>query len=205
MTERTTLLIVGLGNPGRKYAGTRHNIGYLVANELSRRLPRGENRRRFDSQLVETGDPIGRIVLLKPETFMNLSGIAVSAAARWYRVPPERILLVHDDLDLPFGQLRLRPGGSSGGHNGVSSVIQQLGTERVPRLRVGISRPESGSTIGYVLTRFSRSEEQQLPEIVATAADAALCWQRDGIEVAMNLYNRRDAAPRAPNPRERAV
>ncbi|HUZ02412.1 MAG TPA: aminoacyl-tRNA hydrolase [Thermomicrobiaceae bacterium] len=205
MTERTTLLIVGLGNPGRKYAGTRHNIGYLVANELSRRLPRGENRRRFDSQLVETGDPIGRIVLLKPETFMNLSGIAVSAAARWYRVPPERILLVHDDLDLPFGQLRLRPGGSSGGHNGVSSVIQQLGTERVPRLRVGISRPESGSTIGYVLTRFSREEEQQLPEIVATAADAALCWQRDGIEVAMNLYNRRDAAPRAPNPRERAV
>ena len=194
--DRTTWLIVGLGNPGRKYAGTRHNIGYLVADELARRLPRGESRRRFDSQLIETGEAGGRIVLLKPETFMNLSGNAVSAAARWYRVPLDRILLVHDDLDLAFGQLRLRPGGSSGGHNGVSSVIQQLGTDSIARLRIGISRPELGSTIAYVLNRFTRDEEQQLPRVIAAAADAALSWQRDGIDVAMNLYNRRDVPPR---------
>ncbi|HET9014371.1 MAG TPA: aminoacyl-tRNA hydrolase [Thermomicrobiaceae bacterium] len=205
MSGRATVMIAGLGNPGRKYAGTRHNIGFLVVDELARRLPRGENRRRFDSQLTETSTPGARVVLLKPETFMNLSGNAVSAAARWYRVPPERVLLVHDDMDLPFGQLRLRPGGSSGGHNGVTSVIQQLGTERIPRLRIGIGRPELGTTISYVLNRFTRDEERALPDVVANAADAALSWERDGIEVAMNLYNRRDVPPRASSPRERST
>ena len=205
MTDRATWLIVGLGNPGRKYAGTRHNLGFLVVDELARRLPRGESRRRFDSQLLETGGPHERLVLLKPETFMNLSGTAVAAAARWYRVPLERILVIHDDLDLPLGQLRLRTGGSSGGHNGVSSIIQQMGTDRVPRLRVGIDRPEVGSTVAYVLNRFGKDEERQLPRIVEEAADAALAWQRDGIDVAMNLYNRRDAQPRASNQRDRTA
>jgi PTH1 family peptidyl-tRNA hydrolase len=190
MTERLTWLIAGLGNPGRRYAGTRHNIGYMVTDELARRLPPGERRDRFDGEIIETGEPQGRIALLKPETFMNLVGNSVAPAARWYRVPPERLLVIYDDLDLRYGQLRLRPGGSSGGHRGLTSVIERLGTEDVPRLRIGIGRPEHGNTVPYVLSRFSPEEERVLPEIIATAADAALSWYREGIESAMNAYNR---------------
>lgn len=196
MTERLSWLIAGLGNPGRKYAGTRHNIGFLIVDELARRLPRGERRKRFDADIVETQTPQGRLVLLKPQTFMNLSGNAVAPAARWYRVPPERLLIIYDDLDLPFGRLRMRPSGSSGGHKGLTSIIQRLGTERVPRLRVGIGRPDHGGSIGYVLARFSKEEERRLPEVIESAADAALAWQRDGIETAMNVYNRHDTQPR---------
>jgi PTH1 family peptidyl-tRNA hydrolase len=191
-----TWLIAGLGNPGRQYAATRHNIGYMVADELARQLPPGERRHRFDGEIIETSEPQGRIVLLKPETFMNLSGNAVSAAARWYRVPPERLLVIHDDLDLPFGQLRLRARGSSGGHNGLASVIARMGTGEIPRLRIGIGRPEHGNTIPYVLSRFSSEEERALPDVTRLAAEAARCWYRDGIDAAMNAFNRADALPR---------
>ncbi|MBX6341623.1 MAG: aminoacyl-tRNA hydrolase, partial [Thermomicrobiaceae bacterium] len=174
MADRGVWLIAGLGNPGPKYARTRHNVGFMVVDELTRRLGPGERRRRFDAEIAEVPVPGGRLVLLKPQTFMNLSGNAVAPAARWYRVPLERLLVVYDDLDLPFGQIRLRPSGSSGGHNGLTSVIQQLGTDRVPRLRVGISRPIQGTTVAYVLSRFSPEEERALPEVIARAADAAL-------------------------------
>lgn len=195
MTERLTWLIAGLGNPGRQYAATRHNIGYMIADELARQLPVGERRHRFDSELIETSEQQGRIVLLKPETFMNLSGNAVAAAARWYRVPPERLLVIHDDLDLPFGQLRLRARGSSGGHNGLASVIERMGTGNIPRLRIGIGRPEHGNTIPFVLSRFSTEEERALPEVTKLAAEAARNWYREGIDAAMNIYNRADAMP----------
>ncbi|MDI3341019.1 MAG: aminoacyl-tRNA hydrolase [Sphaerobacter sp.] len=195
MTERPTWLIVGLGNPGPRYAATRHNIGFMVVDELARRFPPGETRRRFDSELIETTGPRGRVVLLKPQTYMNLSGNAVAPTARWYRVPLDRILIIYDDLDLPFGRIRLRPGGSSAGHNGLASVLQMLGTERVPRLRVGIGRPANGNTVGYVLSRFRPEEERRLPDIIALAADAALAWYQDGIDAAMNMYNRVGAQP----------
>ncbi len=195
MTERLTWLIAGLGNPGRQYAATRHNIGYMVADELARQLPPGERRHRFDGEIIETSGPQGRVVLLKPETFMNLSGNAVSAAARWYRVPPERLLVIHDDLDLPFGQLRLRARGSSGGHNGLASVIARMGTGEIPRLRIGIGRPEHGNTIPYVLSRFSSEEERALPDVIELAAEAARSWYEHGIDAAMNAFNRADALP----------
>lgn len=195
MTERLTWLIVGLGNPGRRYAATRHNVGWTVVEQLARLLAGGELRRRFDSEIVETSGPRGRIVLLKPQTFMNLSGNAVAPAARWYRTPHDRILIVYDDLDLPFGQIRLRPGGGSGGHNGLQSIIERMGTDRIPRLRVGIGRPPHENSISYVLSRFRPEEERALPRVVETAAEAAMTWHRDGIDLAMNLYNRRDAQP----------
>ncbi len=203
MTERLTWLIAGLGNPGRQYAATRHNIGYMVADELARQLPPGERRHRFDGEIIETSEPQGRIVLLKPETFMNLSGNAVAAAARWYRVPPERLLVIHDDLDLPFGQLRLRARGSSGGHNGLASVIARMGTGEIPRLRIGIGRPEHGNTIPYVLSRFSSEEERALPDVIKLAAEAARSWYRDGIDAAMNAFNRADALPSLGDSRNR--
>ena len=193
MSERLSWMIVGLGNPGRQYARTRHNVGFMALDLLCRELPRGTERKRFDARIVETSDSLGRVVLLEPQTFMNRSGLAVAPAARWYKVPSERILVIHDELDLPFGQLRLRPGGSSAGHNGITSIIQQLGTERFPRLRIGVGRPEHGATIGYVLSRFQPEEERLLPDVLARAADAVRVWQRDGIDVAMNQFNRRGA------------
>lgn len=195
MTDRLTWLIAGLGNPGPRYAATRHNIGFMVVDYLARHLPPGEQRRRFDSQLLEIRIPEGRLILLKPETFMNLSGNAVAPAARWYRVPPERILIIYDELDLPFGQIRLRPGGSSAGHNGLTSVINRMGTDRIPRLRVGIGRPAHGNSASYVLSRFRPEEERVLPKVIELAGEAALAWQRDGIERAMNMYNRRRVPP----------
>jgi PTH1 family peptidyl-tRNA hydrolase len=125
---------------------------------------------------------------------MNLSGNSVAAAVRWYRIPLEQLLVVYDDLDLPFCQLRLRPSGSSGGHNGIASIIDRLGTDRFPRLRFGIGRAEQTSTIGYVLSRFNSAEEKQLKDCVGRAADAAMIWHHEGIEVAMNRFNRRESA-----------
>jgi peptidyl-tRNA hydrolase, PTH1 family len=194
LTDRPTWMIAGLGNPGKKYERTRHNVGFMVIEELRRTLPGNAPIRRFDAEISERATDLGRLVLLKPQTFMNLSGNAVSAAVRWYRVPLEQLLIVYDDLDLPFGQLRLRPSGSSGGHNGIASIIERLGTDKFPRLRLGIGRSEQSSTIGYVLSRFNTAEEKQLNECIARAAEAALAWHSDGIEVAMNRFNRRESA-----------
>lgn len=192
MSERPTWLVAGLGNPGRKYSGTRHNAGFMVIDELRRRMPAAQPRHRFDAEILEISVALGRLILLKPMTYMNLSGNAVGPAVRWYKVPLQRLLIVYDDLDLPFGQLRLRPSGSSGGHNGLTSVIQRLGTERIPRLRIGIGRPAGSSSISYVLTRFGPDEARALQQIIQTAADAVVTWQSEGIEAAMNMYNRRE-------------
>lgn len=191
MTARPTWLVAGLGNPGPRYRHTRHNVGFMVVDELARRLPAGAARQRFDGEIIETTWGGARVVLLKPRTYMNRSGSSVAPAARWYRVPYERLLIVYDDLDLPFGQIRLRPSGSSGGHNGLTSVLDSLGTEDVPRLRIGIGRPEQRSAVAHVLSRFSAEEEAALPDLIALAADAVETWMREGIDVAMNRFNRR--------------
>lgn len=183
-------MIVGLGNPGRRYAHTRHNIGFDTVDALAKRLDASSRRERFQAEIVEATDDQARLVLVKPLTMMNRSGQAVAQLARWYRCEPEQLLVVYDDLDLPFGRLRLRRGGGAGGHNGVSSVIQQLGVSDFHRLRIGIGRPPSGNAVGYVLSRFSAEEAQRVPEIIDQACDAILCWRRDGIEQAMNVYNR---------------
>lgn len=193
MTDQPIWMIVGLGNPGKRYERTRHNVGFMVVDELRRELHSHTPVRRFDAEIAESATDLGRVILVKPQTFMNLSGNSVAAAQRWYRLPLSHLLVIYDDLDLPFGQLRLRPSGSSGGHNGMTSIINRLGTQEFPRLRLGIGRSEHSGTIGYVLSRFTNSEEKLLREYVSQAASAANAWHRDGIESAMNRFNRRES------------
>jgi PTH1 family peptidyl-tRNA hydrolase len=182
-------VVVGLGNPGRKYANTRHNLGFLVVEELARRTSAPTSRQRMKAEITETRFDAGRLVLAMPQTYMNDSGVSVREIVRWYKTPLEDVLVVVDDLDLRYGQIRLRPQGSPGGHNGLKSVFRELGTQDVPRLRVGIGRGHGRETINHVLSRFSPEEEQHLPEVIARAADAAELWLREGILVAMNEVN----------------
>ena len=192
-------LIVGLGNPGPRYARTRHNAGFLVIDALARRLGVQQWRERFDAETAVTEENNARLILVKPMTYMNLSGRAVRQALDWYRVPLERLLVVYDDVDLPFGTLRLRLGGSSGGHHGVESIIAALGSDRFARLRVGIGRPRDGRDVTvYVLSRFTPEEEAALVGIIERATDAALTWSREGIVQAMNRFNRSDRPTHSP-------
>jgi PTH1 family peptidyl-tRNA hydrolase len=187
-----SFLIVGLGNPGRRYHATRHNAGFMALEQLARRLPAGSARTRLQAEILETHDGTVRLVLAKPQTFMNDSGLAVGQLLRWYKTPRDRLLIIYDELDLPFGTLRVRGDGSAGGHNGMKSIIQQLGSQDFARLRIGIGRPSAGATVPYVLSAFNDAERRQLEPILDRAADAALAWRRNGVIAAMNEYNRRD-------------
>ncbi len=188
-TDMMRYLIVGLGNPGIRYAKTRHNIGFRCVERLASAHGIDVRRQRFESLLGEGEVQGKRVVLLEPQTFMNDSGRAVAPASRWYKIPPERVLVAHDDLDLPLGRLRLRPGGSSGGHKGIESIIQVLGTNEFPRLRLGIGRPEHGDPIDYVLARFTEGEEQAVGAICDLMLEITRCFMEQGIEAAMNAYN----------------
>jgi PTH1 family peptidyl-tRNA hydrolase len=192
-------IIVGLGNPGREYATTRHNLGFMVIDEIARRLPPVERRNRFRAEVLEIFASGEKIILLKPQTYMNLSGVSVREAMRWYRIPAEETLVVADDIDLVFGAIRMRASGGSGGHNGLKSIIAEIGTEAFPRLRMGIGRGRGHAT-RQVLGRFNPEEETLLPEFVSAGADCALAWRSEGVVAAMNRCNRRptaapDAAP----------
>lgn len=195
-------LIVGLGNPGREYAATRHNIGFMVVNELVRRASAEGMKKRFRSEIREGRLGGQKVVLLAPQTYMNLSGHAVREAANWYHVPIEDALIVFDDMDLPFGLLRLRPSGTAGGHNGLKSIIEQLGTTQIPRLRVGIGRGRSAAR-GHVLSRFSPEEEQALPGLIKAVCDAVEVWISSGITTAMNEINRKVSVEEATAAAER--
>lgn len=188
---RETRIIVGLGNPGARYANTRHNLGFMVGDELCRRLPAGKRSERFQAVLDELIHNDTRVIVARPLTYMNNSGQAVSQLVRWYKTSLENLLIVYDELDLPFGRIRLRPGGSAGGHNGMASIVKSLGSDEFARLRIGIGRPVSGSTVDYVLSRFNTHERDELPELITLSADAALAWLTVGLEPAMNEYNRR--------------
>jgi PTH1 family peptidyl-tRNA hydrolase len=189
--SENTFLIVGLGNPGREYKENRHNIGFRLVDHLAVRL--NVNLTRYQCRAL-TGDVRRagvKIMLAKPQTYMNLSGQAVACLVRFYKLPLERVLVVHDDLDLPFGVIRLRPGGGSGGQKGVADVIQKLGTRDFPRLRLGIGRPPGRmDAAAYVLQDFPASDLLTLNEMLTRAADAALTWVDFGLETAMNRYNR---------------
>jgi len=187
-------IIVGLGNPGREYEKTRHNIGFMVVDRLAKVAESVTWKRRFQADLAEAWLAGEKVVLVKPQTYMNLSGHAVRQVVQWYRVPLENVLIVLDDLALPFGALRLRARGSAGGHNGLESVIEQLGSQEVPRLRVGIGRGHATAT-AHVLSRFSPDEERQLPDVIDRAAGAVRLWMTAGIEKAMNDINRRAETP----------
>ncbi len=183
-------LIVGLGNPGREHRDTRHNIGFMVIDQLCKTL--GVSMSRVQSRaLVAAGTLEGqKIILAKPQTFMNLSGQAVGGLVRFYKTPLDRLLVAHDDLDLPLGTIRLRPGGSSAGQKGMESIIRQLGSQNFPRLRLGIGRPPGQmDPSAYVLQRFTRAEQDVLDQLLDRAAAAVRTFVREGLDAAMNQYN----------------
>ena len=183
------LLVAGLGNPGREYEGTRHNAGWLVADELARRHG-GSWRSKFSGSLSEMRLGERRLALLKPETYMNESGRAVQAAAAFFKVEPDAILVVHDDSDLETGRLQARLGGGLAGHNGLRSVAQRLGTPDFLRLRVGVGRPERGDPrplADFVLADFEPHEDAQ--SVVARAADAVETLGDEGLEAAQRTFN----------------
>jgi PTH1 family peptidyl-tRNA hydrolase len=183
-------LIIGLGNPGRAYARTRHNIGFDVLDELARRCG-VEFRRswRFPAELAETVLEGERVVLAKPRTFMNRSGEAAGPLMRKKGMTPADVIAVVDDVDLPVGRLRLRKAGSAGGHNGLKSLIEHLGADQFPRVRVGVGRDAAGDTVNHVLGTFAPDERPVIEEAVRRAADAVAAALRDGWDRAMNEFN----------------
>ena len=188
-------LVVGLGNPGRRYAGTRHNVGFRVVAELARRGGIELSERRFEGRFGRGRAPeLGGLDLgvLQPDTWMNRSGGPVAEALRYLPVedPSRDLCVVLDDADLPFGRLRVRPGGSDGGHRGLGDVLATLGCSDIPRLRFGIGRPEGRmETADFVLAGFSADEERDLPAHLGGAVDALACFLVDGVTAAMNRYN----------------
>ena len=196
-------LIVGLGNPGEEYAKTRHNIGFQSVDELARRHNLQFSSKRAKAQIAEGYIAGQRVALAKPLTFMNASGQAVVGLCQWYKIAPEHeLLVVYDDLDLPFGVLRLRSRGSAGTHNGMRSIVNLLGTQEFGRLRIGIDQaPPNWDTVRYVLGRFRPEEEARLPNIRAQTADAIELMLREGLTAAMNRYN----APEAKKPKATAA
>ncbi len=182
-------LIVGLGNPGARYAHSRHNIGFLVADRFARAHALDFTRKRFNAQIAEGSVGGQRILLAKPQTFMNSSGEAVGKLFAFYKIAPHDLLVVYDDLDLPLGKMRLRSRGSSGGHHGMESIIAHVGMSDFPRLRVGIGRPNPDADIDHVLGSFDADERVVMDETFARAADAIDVWLTDGITAAMNKFN----------------
>jgi peptidyl-tRNA hydrolase, PTH1 family len=183
------LLVAGLGNPGREYERTRHNVGWLVADELARRHG-GSFRSKFSGRLAETRLDDLRLALLKPETYMNESGRSLAAAARFFKVEPPALLVVHDDVDLDAGRLQARLGGGLAGHNGLRSIAQALGTQDFLRLRIGVGRPGRGDrrpVADYVLSPFE--PEEDVDELVSRSADAVEALARDGLERTQSRYN----------------
>ncbi len=185
-----TFLLIGLGNPGREYRDNRHNFGFMLIDQLAIRL--GARGMKLQSKAIVTsaGYEGHKLLLAKPQTYMNLSGQSIQGLAHFYKLPLEQLLVAHDDLDLPFGILRLRPGGGPGGQKGVASAIERLGTQDFARLRMGIGRPPGRmDPADYVLQDFSREEMRSLLEVLGRAADAALCFVTDGLEKTMNKFN----------------
>ena len=190
MTSDTTYLLIGLGNPGREHRDNRHNVGFMLIDRLIIRL----NARglKVQSKAIVTNAVYEdrKLILAKPQTYMNLSGQSAQGLLHFYKLPMENMLVAHDDLDIPFGAIRIRPGGGPGGQRGMASTIEQLGTKDFPRLRIGIGRPPGRmDPSAYVLQDFSREEMKSLSEILDRAADAALTFVVDGLNKAMNKYN----------------
>ena len=193
MNSDTPWLVVGLGNPGREYAGNRHNVGFLVADLLASRMgARFGRHKRAHAEVAEGRFGFGgpRVVLAKPLTYMNLSGAPVSALAQFYKVPVDNVLAVHDELDLPYGQIRAKRGGGEGGHNGLRSMSKSLGSKEYARVRFGIGRPPGRQDpADYVLSDFGGAERKDLAFLVDRAADVAEAVVLEGVEWAQNKYH----------------
>ncbi|MCE1253653.1 MAG: aminoacyl-tRNA hydrolase [Anaerolineae bacterium] len=183
-------LIVGLGNPGREYLETRHNVGFMAVDRLCQKWGVKPNRLQSKSLIAQALVDEDKVILVKPQTFMNLSGQAVAPLMRYYKLELSQILVIHDDLDLPLGTIRLRPSGGSGGQKGLASIIQQVGTQDFPRLRIGIGRPPGRmEAADYVLQSFSKGDMETLQFILPKVEDAVHTFLKQGIVTAMNQFN----------------
>lgn len=185
-------VVIGLGNPGPKYAGTRHNVGFEVVDYLAAAPSTSAFRERFLAYVAEQRDGSETVLLVKPLTFMNLSGRAVRAVVDFYKLPLTDLLVVCDDFNLPLGKLRVRTKGSHGGQNGLRDVQQQLGTDEYTRLRIGVGQPELGEAVDFVLSKFKPGEKPAVQDAIANAAQAVLVWVRSGAEACMNRFNAGD-------------
>ncbi|MCU0552324.1 MAG: aminoacyl-tRNA hydrolase [Leptolyngbya sp. Prado105] len=185
-------LIVGLGNPGTKYENTRHNVGFLAIDRLAKlwQIGLSENK-KFQGWFGEGRSPAGKIRLLKPTTYMNNSGQAIRAVVDWYKIAPEAVMVIYDDMDLPVGRLRLRLSGSAGGQNGMKSAIAHLGTQQFPRLRIGIGSAKSTEkdAVSHVLGTFAPNEKSAIDEVLNLTVSAVELSLKQGVEKAMSLYN----------------
>ena len=190
MTDTLPFLIIGLGNPGKEYAANRHNIGFMAIDAFAKQY-RIINMKVQAKAIVYSGSLNGhKVILAKPQTFMNLSGQSVQALVNFYKLPLENIIIVHDDLDLPFGVLRIRPEGGAGGQNGIRSIIEKLGTNIFPRMRLGIDRPPGRmDAAAYVLQDFNKDQAEVLPTLLDKAVDGLNTWLLAGITEAMNKFN----------------
>ena len=188
--KHAPFLIAGLGNPGKQYRSNRHNVGFMALDRLAQDLRVNFSRLESKALVAKTEYQGERLVLAKPQTFMNLSGQAVGALARFYKVPMEQIMIVYDDVDLPLGALRLRPTGGSAGQKGMASIIERLGSQDFPRLRIGIGRPPGRmDAAAYVLQDFSKGDQEFLEAALDRAVAAVYEWVAQGLESAMNKYN----------------
>ena len=186
-----TWLVVGLGNPGSKYESTRHNMGFLAVDLLAQQEKFTFNKLRFKAWTATTELGGEKVLVMKPQTYMNLSGESVGEAARFYKVPPEHVLVISDDISIGTGKLRIRPNGSAGGHNGLKSIIQHLGTDQFPRIRVGVGeKPHPDYDLAdWVLGKFVGEDKKAIDAAVKKAADAIECILKDGMDKGMNRYN----------------
>ncbi len=185
-----TFLLIGLGNPGREYRNNRHNFGFMLIDRLIVRLDARGMKLQSNAIVTDALYENRKLILAKPQTYMNLSGHSVQGLARFYKLPLEKILVAHDDLDLPFGTIRMRPGGGAGGQKGVASTIEHLGSQDFARLRLGIGRPPGRmDPKDYVLQDFSKEDMKLLFEILDRAAEAALTFVTEGLDKAMNKFN----------------
>jgi peptidyl-tRNA hydrolase, PTH1 family len=183
-------MIAGLGNPGKKYSQTRHNIGFMVVDELARRNSQNFGKSRFDAEYVNLSMKQDKLFLVKPQSYMNKSGFPIQKLASYFKINLSNIIVVHDDIDLPFGRLRISKDRGHGGHNGIRSIIDAFGKKDFSRIRVGIANPErQNSVTGHVLGDFSKEESRAMDKLIEKAADASIAVIRDGVLSAMNSYN----------------
>lgn len=182
-------IIIGLGNPGKKYKGSRHNIGFRVVEEIARRFPVEKEESRFDAIIGHTRINGEKVLLVKPLTYMNLSGKAVRPLVNWYKADLQDLIVAYDDMDLAVGVLRIREKGGTGGHKGLGSISEWLTSRDFARLRIGIGHPENGDVLGWVLGHFDPLDEELISKSVDKAADALEIWVKYGIVKAMNEYN----------------
>jgi PTH1 family peptidyl-tRNA hydrolase len=182
-------IIVGLGNPGKKYLKTRHNLGFMVIDRLAQQLEMECIQKKFQSLFCKKSVDQEEVILLKPQTFMNLSGVAVKEAVDMYKCPLQDLMVICDDLDIPLGEIRIRRSGGCGGHRGLESIADSMGSTNFSRLRIGIGRPTNGDPSDYVLSVFSKEEEHVTTGAIEEVCEALKTWMFEGIEVCMNKFN----------------